>query len=264
MSHKKIITFILIAYGISWLTWLPNIISANTGKHNEINNWLHIVGGLGPMFSAFITILIFEKWAGFKKFISERFLKIPSARYILVGLTMPIILFIVSSIIIRVTTGEWVNLLELGINSKIPTENPVFIWLIWIIFYGIGEETGWRGFLLPELSKNIKTRISTLYTALIWAPWHIPVFFYDKDLGTMGVIGTLGWILGLIFGSIVLGWLAKSSKWNLIPVILWHGTFNFFTTSDRIDSMFASLMSMMTIAIAVWITRKYGTNLSKE
>lgn len=31
------------------------------------------------------------------------------------------------------------------------------------------------------------------------------VFFYDKDLSTMGFGGTVGWLVGLLFGSLLLG-----------------------------------------------------------
>ena len=96
---------------------------------------------------------------------------------------------------------------------------------------------------------------------MIWAPWHLPVFFYDKDFTAMGLFGIVGWIVGLVFGSLLLGWLAKQSNWNLWPVILWHGTFNFFTTSDRIDPLFPVMMSMMVIVVILWIVRKYGDNL---
>jgi membrane protease YdiL (CAAX protease family) len=114
---------------------------------------------------------------------------------------------------------------------------------------------------MPEFTKKYKARISTLCTALIWAPWHLPVFFYDKDLSSMGLFGTFGWVVGLVFGSLLLGWLAKQSKWSLWPVILWHGTFNFFTTSDRIDPLYSTLMSMFVIIVALWIARRYGEDL---
>lgn len=117
---------------------------------------------------------------------------------------------------------------------------------------------------MPEFTKKYKARIFTSYTALIWAPWHLPVFFYDKDFIAMGIEGSICWVVGIIFGSLLLGWLAKRSSWNLWPVILWNGTFNLFTTSNKINPMYPALMSMMVIAAVLWIARKYGQDLDNN
>jgi hypothetical protein len=80
----------------------------------------------------------------------------------------------------------------------------------------------------------------------------------------MGIFGTIGWAVGLVFGSLLLGWLVKQSQFNLWPVILWHGTFNFFTTSDQINPLIPGLMSFLVIISALWIARRYGENLELE
>ena len=177
---------------------------------------------------------------------------------------MPIIFFLVPMLILGIFKSEWINFLELGQNDKLPITNAILIWLMWCFFYGFGEEGGWRGFLFPEFTKKFKARISTLYVAFVWASWHLPIFFYDKNLGSMGFGGIVGWVVGLIFGSLLLGWLVKQSNWNLLPVILWHGTFNFFTTSDKINPIFPVIMSMMVIVVALLIAIKYGDNLDSN
>jgi nicotinamide riboside transporter PnuC len=80
----------------------------------------------------------------------------------------------------------------------------------------------------------------------------------------MGWFGTIGWAVGLVFGSLLLGWLVMQAQFNLWPVILWHGTFNFFTTSDRLNPLIPGLMSFMVIIAALWIARRYGENLKIE
>ncbi len=262
-NKNKIITFVIISYAISWTIWMPNVLSHlfNIGQHS---NWFHIFGGLGPFLGAIITILIFDKFNGLKSYFKERFIKIPNPKWIVVGLLMPIVFFLIAYFGVGLFTGEWTNLELIGLNSKLPITNIFLIWLLWCFFYGIGEEGGWRGFLLPEFTKKYKARISTFYTALIWAPWHLPIFFYDKDFIAMGIGGSIGWVVGLIFGSLLLGWLVKQSKWSLWPVILWHGTFNLFTTSDKINSLYPAIMSIMVIIIVLWIARRYGTHLENN
>jgi membrane protease YdiL (CAAX protease family) len=264
MNKKKIITFILISYGISWTIWLPNVLSHNFNVGWGHSDWLHLLGGLGPFLGAITTTFIFDGTQGIKEFFKNKLFTLPKTKWLLIGLGMPIIFFLIPFLFLGIFKNEWLDFLQLGLNSKLPFTNPLFIWFLWCFFYGVGEESGWRGFLFPEITKQYKASISTLYVALIWALWHLPIFFYDKDFISMGVGGTIGWLVGLIFGSLLLGWLVKQSKWNLLPVILWHGTFNFFTASDKINPLYPAVMSTLVIVIAVWIGINYGRNLSQK
>jgi membrane protease YdiL (CAAX protease family) len=179
-----------------------------------------------------------------------------------IGFGMPVLFFLIPYLSLGIIKGDWLNISQLGLNSKLPVTNAFLVWLIWCFFYGIGEEGGWRGFLLPEITQKYNTRISTLFVAFIWAAWNLPIFLFDKDLGNMSFGGTIGWLIGLIFGSLILGWLVKQSSWNLWPVILWHGSFNFFTASDRIGYVYPAVMSTLVILISIWIGIIYGRNLS--
>ena len=261
MNKSKLITFILISYGFSWIVWGRQALNHNYDFGWHISKWNHLIAGLGPFIGAILTTLIFEKWTGLKKYIKEKLLTFPSAKWLFVGIGMPIVFFLIPYLFFGFFQNEWVELSDIGLNSKVPLTNTISIWLLWCFFYGLGEEGGWRGFLFPELCKRYKARIATLYTAIVWAPWHLPVFFYDKDFQAMGVFGIFGWVVGLVFGSLLLGWMLKQSKWSLWGVILWHGTFNLFTTSDLINPLYPGIMSGLVIVIVLWIARKYGENL---
>jgi len=135
------------------------------------------------------------------------------------------------------------------------------IWLAWCLFYGLGEEGGWRGFLFLEFTKQYPARISTLYVAFVWAPWHPPLFFFDPNFSTMRILGAVGWAVNIVFASFLLGWLVMQARFSLWPAVLWHGTFNFFTASERLDPLLPGLMSAMVILFVFWAARKYGENL---
>ncbi|WP_457831901.1 CPBP family glutamic-type intramembrane protease, partial [Staphylococcus aureus] len=49
----------------------------------------------------------------------------------------------------------------------------------------LGEEIGWRGFLVPELYKKIGYTKTSLLTGAIWSVWHYPILiFADYNKGT--------------------------------------------------------------------------------
>ncbi len=258
------LTYILFSYGISWLIWGRQLLNYQFDLGWSISKWNHILGGLGPLLGAILTLLIFEGSNGVGQYFREKLLRWPKPKWLLVGFGMPIVFFLIPYLVLGIAQGAWLNFYDLGVNSKVPLENTVMIWLMWCLFYGLGEEGGWRGFLFPEFCKTTNARMSTLYTALIWAAWHLPIFFYDKDFQAMGLGGSIGWLVGLIFGSLLLGWLVKQSDWNLWPVILWHGTFNLFTASDLIHPLFPGVISALVIVASMWIARRYGENLNLE
>jgi membrane protease YdiL (CAAX protease family) len=261
LNNKKIATFVILAYTISWTIWTPNVLAHNLNLGWKQSNWLHIAGGLGPFLSALVTSYMYDHKTGLASYFKGRFLTFPGLRWMLIGVGMPVVIFLIAWLILGLFSGDWEVVSRLGLNSKIPLSNPLLIWLLWCFFYGLGEEGGWRGFLFPELTGQYPARISTLYVAIIWAAWHLPIFFYDKDFSTMGWFGSAGWLVGLVFGSLLLSWLAKQAGYSLWPVILWHGTFNFFTVGDQLNPLLPALMSAMVILIAFYLARRYGENL---
>jgi len=47
------------------------------------------------------------------------------------------------------------------------------------VFTGaMGEELGWRGFLLSHLERRLSPRVAALVMAITWALWHLPAFFF--------------------------------------------------------------------------------------
>jgi membrane protease YdiL (CAAX protease family) len=39
----------------------------------------------------------------------------------------------------------------------------------------LGEEIGWRGFLVPELAKRFSFTATAVLSGAIWALWHVPI-----------------------------------------------------------------------------------------
>ncbi|MGB5227569.1 MAG: CPBP family intramembrane glutamic endopeptidase, partial [Eudoraea sp.] len=48
--------------------------------------------------------------------------------------------------------------------------------LVVIVMIAIGEEYGWRGYLLPRLMKKFNVFYSSIILGLIWGLWHYPAY----------------------------------------------------------------------------------------
>jgi membrane protease YdiL (CAAX protease family) len=91
--------------------------------------------------------------------------------------------------------------------------------------HALGEEIGWRGFLLPRLVKQTGFTWGCLLSGCIWAVWHYPgLLFADYNAGTRPVFALSCFTLMVIADSYILGWLRLRSG------SLWPPSFTRATT----------------------------------
>lgn len=160
-----------------------------------------------------------------------------------------IIIFIFSAFITYLITGQTINLSLLGELSNSPNLGILPAWLFSLFNSGIGEEVGWRGFVLPKLQKSRSALNSTIILSIIWAFWHLPFFFYVPGYMKWGIISFPGVILGLVIGGIILTWLYNSTKGSILAVAMWHASFDFTTTSKGAPELVSILVSVI---ILIW------------
>jgi uncharacterized protein len=90
-----------------------------------------------------------------------------------------------------------------------------------LIFAGLAEEIGWRGFALPRLQSRYGALASSLILGFIWAPWHynplnLPLFGSILPLHALSVIGF----------TILLTWVYNSTGGSLGMTVLFHSISN--------------------------------------
>lgn len=95
----------------------------------------------------------------------------------------------------------------------------------------LGEEIGWRGFLVPELSKVVGFPLIGLISGLMWAVYHYPILlFADYNAGTPAWFGLSCFTVGVVAESFILAWLALRSR-SLWPAAILHASHNLFIQS---------------------------------
>ncbi len=91
----------------------------------------------------------------------------------------------------------------------------------------LGEEYGWRGFLLPELTKNYGKLKATVLVGIVWGLFHVPVTYLSAKASGMSE----PLIVCLVQASVVFVFSFSYSycyylSENLIPVLLMHSIWN--------------------------------------
>jgi len=95
-----------------------------------------------------------------------------------------------------------------------------YLLLLFTIIWGsIGEELGWRGFMLPLLNKRNSLLKSSLIIGIFWGIWHM-YFFSGIHIFLIYMILTCEF-------SLVMSWIQSKINGNIIPAIISHSSFNF-------------------------------------
>lgn len=92
------------------------------------------------------------------------------------------------------------------------------LFLLAIIWGSIGEELGWRGFMLPLLNKRNSLLKSSLIVGLFWGLCHM--YFFS------GIYVFLIYFVLTCEFSLVISWIQSKVNGNIIPAIISHSSFN--------------------------------------
>jgi uncharacterized protein len=98
----------------------------------------------------------------------------------------------------------------------------------------LGEEVGWRGFLLPQLLLRIGPFRASMAVGVVWWLWHVPLYLSDGRVSTTGA--WIEFLVSTLALSVIFTWFFLRSKSSTFIAILLHATTNF--------SIFALLLNI--------------------
>ena len=100
-----------------------------------------------------------------------------------------------------------------------------FTFLSGSIFGPLGEEAGWRGYLLPHLLRQYSALVSSLIIGLISALWHFPVGLIVGSASYFhSVMGLLLFTAGAICMNILITILFPHTSMRVLHAIVFHWT----------------------------------------
>ena len=251
---KEILTFLGLTFAAS-AVWYYVIISA--GSLGAGGGWYPIALMWCPGTAAMVTCLIFRRnlrglgWGWGK------------SRYQATAYLLPIGYGLVAY------GAVW--LLGLGGFDESFTRS----WLPWLLlgtllncFAALGEEIGWRGFLVPRLAVLTGFTNVSLISGFIWALWHMPlILFADYNAGAPGWYSLLCFAVMVIASSFVYAWLRLKSGSVWTGMFL-HASHNFWIqgfydplTIDRgftnyLTGEFGAALAIVFVILGYWYWRR--------
>lgn len=227
MNTKKTIVFLVLTFIWSWIFWGIGLnVLAEGITQESISAFLiyFFTGVYGPSLSAVITTLIFDGFKAVLNLLKTFFIwNIPLKNYGYV-IFLPILFVLVGIGLYAVFIGP-IGRFDSLAYSSIPV-------VLWSGFYAgpLGEELGWRGFLLPEFQKRFSNLKSAIVIGVIWFVWHIPLFWAPFGTlvsgGELTFLPVITYLMMLICLSVIITWLVICSKGSVLIALLFHLSIN--------------------------------------
>jgi membrane protease YdiL (CAAX protease family) len=139
-----------------------------------------------------------------------------------------------------------------------------------IAIFALGEELGWRGLLVPELSKVTGFPQLSLISGVIWVVYHAPLlFFADYHSAAPKWYVFLVFTVMVVALSFIYTWLRLKSG-RIWPTVFIHASHNLFIgvfdqlTVDRgyteyFTTEFGMGMAIIYVLIAYWCWKQRGS-----
>lgn len=245
---KALISYFILACLLSWITWLPLYGYAFGLGPLPSLGLQHAVGGLGPLAASLICTRLYDGQEGLKQ-LFKQCISFRPIIYLAIALFSPFVLASIAALINGLINQSAVSLEGLFSYPEFPGLNLFGYFVYNLVFFGFGEEAGWRGFALPRLQQRFSGLYASIMLSIFWALWHWPLFLYRPGYTSMDMAGIAGWFFSLLTGSILLSWLFNSSRGSILICAVFHACIDIPFTADLADK---NIMNYLGFLITLW------------
>jgi membrane protease YdiL (CAAX protease family) len=91
--------------------------------------------------------------------------------------------------------------------------------------FALGEELGWRGWMLPRLVETRGTTVALLLSGVIWGLWHFPLTLLGYNYPELGAWAAPFFIGFCVLFAVPIGWLRLTSG-SVWPSAVAHAALN--------------------------------------
>lgn len=222
MKSRPVLWFLLLAYGWTWFVALPLLVQRRGWFELGLPEAWEGLAAFGPFLAA---LLVASATAGSKA--AEALLG--SLRHWRVGVAWlvfcclsPVALLIAAAALLRVGSGAWPDVSRLASGELATLEGILDLLIIAGLVQGLGEEPGWRGWLLPRLRQRYSPLAATLAVFPLWLFWHLPAFLGRPEFGPAQFVAFSAGILAAAIW-LTLIWEATGS---ILMAVVWHALIN--------------------------------------
>ena len=235
--------YFALTFLVAWMLWYAATLLGGESP----NQLLFLPGTFAPGIVAVLLTARSEGAAGVRALLAPLFQWNVEVRWYLFALLFMAAIKLTAALTLRLATGDWPRFGDTSLILMLAAT------LVSTVTLGqSGEEVGWRGYALPRLSTRFGLGPSSLMLGVIWAVWHLPLFFIPGT-STTGQSFPL-YLLQVIALSVALAWLWWRTGGSLLLTMLLHAAVN--NTKDIVPSAVegADAVFGLSTSVVAWVT----------
>jgi membrane protease YdiL (CAAX protease family) len=240
-SKKRIVIFLALTVVISWAVFLLIPLSGMT-YGNGMSVVILMLAMFMPALCSILTRLITKE--GFKNMYLNPHFNGHIRHYLLIYFGPTLLLFLSGAVYFLLFPAAFdpeftvfkqatavAGTLSVSVVSLllISAVQVIVIGPVINIIPTLGEELGWRGYLLPKLRTFLSDRGALALTGVIWGLWHAPIIWMGHNYGTdypgYPWLGILAMVLFCLMLGIIEGYAAIKLQ-SVIPAAMIHSLVN--------------------------------------
>jgi membrane protease YdiL (CAAX protease family) len=217
-----LLSYTVVAYLWTWLTILPLLLQKRGLADFGLPDAWEAIGAFGPFIAAWLVLRCAEGQAGLAAFWQGlRRWPLGGAGWALTLLS-PLAFLGLAVLLAGLQTGALPSWQALATGRLGSLHEVLDLVLVAALLQALGEEPGWRGYLLPRLLDRFRVLPATLLIFPVWWLWHLP-FFLSRP--AFGLAQFFGFGFGILCASI---WLSFLHQWtrSTCAAVVWHAVLN--------------------------------------
>ena len=222
MRKRPLLAWIGLAYLWTWVTVLPLLLQKRGLIELGLPDAWEAVGAFGPFVAAYLVIWRTEGPPGLAVFWRSLTNWRVGGGALALTLLSPVAFLVLAAVLVTVQTGSPPSLQALATGRLGTLHAVVDLLVVSALLQGLGEEPGWRGYLLPKMLDRFQSLPATLLLFPVWWLWHLPFFLCRPEFGLPQFFG---FGLGILSASIWLTFLWERTR-SILVAVLWHAVLN--------------------------------------
>jgi membrane protease YdiL (CAAX protease family) len=236
---QRLLLWLALTFPLSWYPWLIALWRGETSGPNP----------LGP----FVAALIVTALSGGRLAVKDLLARIVRWRvgvqWYLFALFAPVLICICASAL-NILWGGAVKYPE-SFHALDLVEQFVFI----LLFIGLGEEPGWRGFGVENLQKIFSPLTTSLIIWVVWSVWHLPLFGSEFNPDILPAF-----FINVLAASIIQTWLYNRTNRSILLPMIFHAavntsgssfTFQLFQGADQVRLWYINSFLWLVLAVGI-------------
>jgi membrane protease YdiL (CAAX protease family) len=224
MQRHPVATFFLFAFAITWVVWVPRAAASQGLLVTDLPIVVGQVWSWGPAIAALGAAALTGGRTALRELGARLVRWRVGWQWYLVVLIGPAAFSFTVAGLYALLGGSWAaaapRALDVGVLALVP------LFVVLALTDGVGEEVGWRGYALPRLLAHHSALAASLLLGVLWALWHLPLFWTEGYPLYQRPIWLL--IVDLPAQAVIYTWIFQHTRGSVLLAILLHAASNLF------------------------------------